>query len=230
MKKRIGIFGKYESDREPRKTIGDALDHSASKLGVPVEYEWIENTRISSESLKDFSGAFIAPGSAMDDSARIIDVIRNARENKVPCLGTCGGFQRMLTEYAINVLGHKSVLHEESTPDAVDPLFSKLNCSISSTFYEVIIKKDSRAYEIYQTESAQEGHYCSFGLNSKYEDEFLQTGMRISGTDEQGIARIVELADHPFFMGTLFVPQVSSTYEKPHPIITEFLSATIKFA
>lgn len=207
--------------------IGIALEHSASALKISVVYEWIDNARITSDCLKPFDGIFIAPGSALEDSAHIIEAIKFAREKRIPCLGTCGGFQRILTEYALNVLGFEHIEHQEALPDAVEPLFSALQCAISSTMSEIVIKKPSNAFTIYQKESVFERHYCHFGLNPRYAPEFSRAGMRISGTDRQGIARIVELVGHPFFMGTLFVPQVASTLKTPHPMISAFLAATI---
>ena len=228
MPPRIGVLGSYDAEREPRKMIGVALEHSASALGISVVYEWLDNAQITFDALKRFDGFFIAPGSAFEDSTHILEAIKFAREKRIPCLGTCGGFQRILTEYALNVLGFEQIEHQEALPDAVDPLFSALQCAISSTVSEIVIEKHSNAFTIYQQESIFERHYCHFGLNPKYAPEFLRAGMRISGTDRQGIARIVELNDHPFFMGTLFVPQVSSTLDSPHPMISAFLTVVVK--
>jgi len=227
MTPRIGILGRYDAERDPRKMIGVALEHSASALGISVVHEWVDNAQITPDCLERFDGIFIAPGSALEDSAHIIEAIKLAREKHIPCFGTCGGFQRILTEYALNVLGVEHIEHQEAQPDAVEPLFSALQCAIASTVSEIVVEKSSNAFTIYQQESVFERHYCHFGLNPKYASEFLRAGMRISGTDHQGIARIVELTEHPFFMGTLFVPQVSSKPEKPHPMISAFLMATM---
>ena len=230
MNTKIGIYGKYEPGRDARKTIGPSLEHAAGVLGIMVDYEWIDNDQISGDCLKDFDAAFIAPGNADEDTSGILAIIKKAREDHIPCIGTCGGFQRMLTEYAANVMGYENLAHGENDPDAVDPLFSELQCRISSTFNKVLIKKGSKAYELYQADAVLEAYYCHYGLNPKYENDFIQSGITISGTDADRVARIVELADHPFFMGTLFVPQVSSTRENPHPVITGFLDAALKTA
>ncbi len=98
-----------------------------------------------------------------------------------------------------------------------------LACSIASTKSEIKISDNSKAFKIYGSQSSTENFYCSFGLNTLYAEQFEKAGLHISASDETGSARVVEIPEHPFFFGTLFVPQVTSTKENPHPLITEFV-------
>lgn len=223
MKISIGIFGTYLENRAPRQTIGASLEHSSQILNVECAYKWIANENVSQNELEQFDGIFIAPGGALEDSENILKVISFARENMIPCLGTCGGFQRILTEYATNVLEIENIYHEEADPDTNNPLFLRLFCSIASTISDVILKKNSIAYKSYKKDLISESFYCNYGLNENYVELFKKSGVNISGEDRDENVRIIEFASHPFMVGTLFVPQVSSTEKKPHPLITEFL-------
>lgn len=223
----IGILGEYLDDRPPRKSIKTAFDNSAKFLNLEVIPKWIINSNINLSEIVEFDGIFIAPGGALETYDNILKAIKIVREKNIPCIGTCGGFQRILTEYAINVLEEKTVLHEESDPDAINPLFSKLLCSISSNKSEVILKNESLVSKYYNANVIEEEFYCSYGLNSNYVDRFIKNGINISGIDKNGSVRIVEVAKHPFMIGTLFVPQVNSSESKPHVLITEFLKAAL---
>jgi CTP synthase (UTP-ammonia lyase) len=95
---------------------------------------------------------------------------------------------------------------------------------------EVKVKPGSKAADIYKSARAIEKYYCNFGLNPVYREQLEEAGLEISGTDQGGEARIMELPRHPFFLGTLFVPQANSTRENPHPIVLGFLQTTVECA
>ena len=153
--------------------------------------------------------------------------IRYARENKVPCLGTCGGFQHMVIEYARNVLGFKDAQHAEYDPYATNLFISQLACSLAGREMQLNFVPESQVAAIYGGLSATEHYYCNFGVNPDYIDELKQGPLNISGSDAEGEIRVIEQPDHPFFIGTLFVPQTRSTAEKPHPLVTAFLAAIV---
>lgn len=226
---RIAILGTYIEDRLPRKTVKIALENSAKYLNIDIIPQWIADNDINLNEIAEYDGIFIAPGGAIEEYDSILKAIKFVRENKIPCIGTCGGFQRILTEYAINVLGEKSVLHEECDPNATDPLFSKLHCSISSKKSEVYIDKNSLLLKKFSSNTIEESFYCNYGLNQKYVKKFIENGVKVSGVDENGSARIVEIEKHPFMVGTLFVPQVNSTSLNPHILITEFLKEALRY-
>jgi CTP synthase (UTP-ammonia lyase) len=119
--------------------------------------------------------------------------------------------------------------HEESAPDASSLLISKLSCSLVGTRQEVQIKPGTLVHAMYQKETVTEQFTCNYGLNPEYHDEISSGGLRIAGIDVDGEARIVELAEHRFFIATLFLPQLSSTPEVPHPILLAYLKAAVAF-
>lgn len=119
--------------------------------------------------------------------------------------------------------------HEESAPNASTLLINKLSCSLVGVTQQVHIKPGTLAHQIYQKESATEQFRCNYGLNPKYRDEISQRGLQIAGTDMEGEVRIVELPQHRFFIATLFLPQLASTPEAPHPILLAYLKAAMAF-
>jgi CTP synthase (UTP-ammonia lyase) len=230
MKTKIIILGEYNSDRKARAMIEPALDHSAKKIGVEIEYAWISEENIENDLVKNCQGVFVAPGSPTEESQKILQSIKTARVGNIPCLGTCGGFQRIVSEYAINVLEIKNIEHQEVTPDAMDPFFFQLQCSLVGQKVDVELVPNSLISKIYGEIKIKETFFCSYGVNPIYADILDKGGLMISGIDAQGIARVVELPIHPFFLGTLFVPQVRSTEDCPHPVITAFLKAAMNRA
>jgi CTP synthase (UTP-ammonia lyase) len=119
--------------------------------------------------------------------------------------------------------------HEESAPKASNLVISKLHCSLVGLSQKVKIRPGTLACKIYQNEEVTEQFRCNYGLNPKYADKLSQGGLQIIGTDRNGEARIVELPGHRFFMATLFLPQLSSTPEAPHPVILAYLKAAGAF-
>lgn len=119
--------------------------------------------------------------------------------------------------------------HEESAPNASNLLISKLSCSLVGITQPVKIRPGTLAHQIYQNEATTEQFRCNYGLNPKYHDRISQSGLQIAGIDLEGEVRIVELPEHRFFMATLFLPQLSSTPQTPHPIIRAYLKAAMAF-
>ncbi len=120
--------------------------------------------------------------------------------------------------------------HEESSPDAELPVISKLSCSLSGQTGKVRLVRGSRAYEIYRSEEVEENFACNYGVNPLYQDRLRSEELRVTGIDDEGAVRIVELISNPFFMATLFLPQTSSSAERPHPLIVAYLQACARFA
>jgi CTP synthase (UTP-ammonia lyase) len=119
--------------------------------------------------------------------------------------------------------------HEETSPDAPLPLISKLSCSLVGQVGTVNLVSGSQAFQIYGTDQVQEDFACNYGVNPLYQDRLRSDDFRVSGMDETGAVRIVELRSKPFFIATLFVPQTRSTGERPHPLLVAFLNAAIQF-
>lgn len=126
-------------------------------------------------------------------------------------------------EYARNVLGIAEADHEEISPNAQVHLIHRLECVIAGQVRPVRFLAGTMTFRVYGKELSNEHFRCSFGLNPEYRQLIADGKLRVSGTDENGEARIVELSGHPFFVATLFLPQLSSTAAAPHPLFTEFL-------
>ncbi|MCH4896543.1 hypothetical protein E0494_07510 [Marinilabiliaceae bacterium JC040] len=220
---KIAIIAEYNDKLRPHVATNEAIAHSAKKLGLNVETEWLsaENIENVDELMHNFNGILIAPGSPHNET--VMNIIKFARTNKIPTLGTCGGFQNIVVEYARNVLNIEDASHSGYNPESSDLVVTPLTCSLAGQTHEVqITDKNSLTYKLVQRDSIMEKYYCSFGLNSSYVNAFEESGFKPVGRDESEI-RIMELENHPFYLITLFVPQDTSSFEEPHPIVSEFL-------
>lgn len=222
-------MGDFDASNATHIANNEALDHAASRLGAPFTYEWVDTRRIEPEFdniIQTYQGFLIAPGSPYKSMLGVLKIITYARTHKVPVLGTCGGFQHMIIEFARNVLGIADAEHAETNPYASKLVINPLSCSLKGQLLDIeIIQKESLVYDIFKTNTITENYYCNFGLNPEYQQQIHEAGLKVVASDRHKEARIVELKDHPFFVGTLFVPQVNSGYEKPHPIIIALLHA-----
>lgn len=223
----ISIVGEFNPDFAPHVATNAAIEHSAAAFGMPAEYRWVSTADIDDAALQTSTGLWIAPGSPYRDMARTLDAIRFARENGVPCLGTCGGFQHMIIEYARNVLGFHDAQHAEYDPYASNLFVTKLDCSLAGRDLELQFVPDSFVARCYGSTSATESYYCNFGVHPEHVGALRSGPLRIVGADNEGEIRVVELPNHPFFVGTLYVPQTRSTPGAPHPLVTAFVRAAV---
>lgn len=134
----------------------------------------------------------------------------------------------MVIEYARNILDFKDAHHAEYDPYASNLFISQLACSLAGREMQLNFVPRSQVAAIYEGLSAKEHYYCNFGVNSDCVDALKQGPLNISGSDAEGEIRVIEHPDHPFFIGTLFVPQSRSTPLNPHPLITAFLEAAVR--
>lgn len=233
---KVGIVGDRNTDSPLHLATEAAILHAASSLSQAAEIRWLPTPHLadarSGSELQQFDGLWIAPGSPYQSMAGALNAIRAARENGIPLIGTCGGFQHIVIEYARDVLGFREAQHAEYDPYASALFISPLQCAVAGQILRISLKPGSRVARIYSATEAEEEYYCNFGLNPVYQnsiDEYCDMsgapGLRIVGSDHTGEARILELRSHPFFVGTLFVPQTSSTPERPHPLIRAFVTA-----
>lgn len=123
------------------------------------------------------------------------------------------------------MIGIADASHQESSPDAHDPLVSALSCSLAGKTETVRIAPGSLAHRIYGRDRAEEQFLCNYGLSPNYREKIEAGGLWITGTDRSGDARLIERTDHPFFIATLFLPQFSSSAANPHPLLIAFLRA-----
>jgi CTP synthase (UTP-ammonia lyase) len=224
----IALLGEYTPTFEPHVATVAAIEHSCNQLGIDICADWLSTADIVPTLFECYDGIWVAPGSPYKDLDKTLWAIRYARENDIPCFGTCGGFQHMVIEYARNVLGFHDAQHAEYDPYASDLFISKLTCSLAGRTIQLQFLKNSQAAGIYRSTTAQEQYYCSFGINPNYVDILKQGPIRVSGADAEAEIRVIEYPGHPFFIGTLFVPQSRSSAEQPHPLVSAFLSSVLE--
>ena len=224
------MLGEYTPSYGPHQATDAAVEHFKELLGANISAEWISTQAIDERRLSDYSGLWIAPGSPYQSLEKTLRAIQYAREHRIPCLGTCGGFQHMLLEYARNVLGFNDASHAEYDPYASNLFISQLACSLVGREMTLALVPGSQVAGIYGATSAREHYYCNFGVNPEYVPLLKQRPLHVSGSDVEGEVRVIEYPGHPFFIGTLFVPQQRSTPRRPHPLVTAFLKTVLERA
>lgn len=223
---RIAVIGDYQPDNETHTSIKMSLEHT----GIPFTAEWIPTAHVFRTKLQKFSGFWCAPGSPFQSFEGALAGIRFARENDIPFLGTCAGFQHAILEFARNVLFVEDAASAEYNKHAGHLFISRLACSLVGHSMKVHLETGSLAHAAYGTDTVSEHYYCNFGLNPAYEPALSSGGLRVSGRDDGGEARIIELPNRQFFLATLFVPQTSAARSTPHPAITAFAGAAARAA
>jgi len=225
---RIALVGNYNLSVTAHKAIPLALEIGGDLAGCRVEHSWLETESLAREAdsqLASFDAIWCVPGSPYASEQGALNAIRFAREQRIPFLGTCGGYQHAIVEYARNVLGYDSAENGELNPQAQMPLIAPLACALVDQGGEILLAPGSRIARIYGREHIVEQYRCSFGYNPKYVDIFKDSGMEISGVDPDREPRVIDLTAHPFFIGTAFQPERSALTGQSHPLITAFLNA-----
>lgn len=223
----IGIIGDYEETRPSHIATNEAIRHCSKYLCIETEVSWLPTEILEGIiDLSAFDAFWCAPGSPYKSFAGAINAIRFVRENDYPFIGTCGGFQHAVLEYAINVLGIQGAGHQEIDPGAPAMVVTALACSLAGQARNISLKARSLVREIYGSDTIEERYNCSFGLSPEFRDMFEQSGFAASGTDENGDVRILEIPQKHFFLATLFQPQLISSADKPHRLISRFLIET----
>ena len=228
----VALVGEFMPSFPPHAKTNEAIDQMRAALGLRISAEWVPTCALETTAgshLKGFDAFWIAPGSPYKSLIGALNAIRYARERDIPLLGTCGGCQHVVIEYARNVLGFEDAAHAEYNPYASNLFITPLSCSLVGQRMEVEIEPGSRVEAIYGSKSAFEQYYCNFGLNPEYQQRLHEAGLRIVGRDANGEARILTLPKHRFFVATLFVPQLTSSPDHPHPMIRAFLKTAAGF-
>jgi CTP synthase (UTP-ammonia lyase) len=220
----IGIVG----DRDARHPLHLATEHALLDGPHTPRIEWIPTDRPVNSvggSLARYAGFLISPGSPYRSMEGALAVIRYARENRVPLLGTCGGFQHLIVEFARNVAALPDADHAETNPAAARLAITPLECSLAGQIHPVRLVAGTQAAAIYAVQETLEPFFCAYGINPEYRQLLKTHGLAIGGVDEHGEVRVVELPSHPFFLGTLYVPQARHKPTEPHPLIRAFVEA-----
>jgi CTP synthase (UTP-ammonia lyase) len=186
--------------------------------------------RDPAKDLVNASGIWVVPASPYENTAGVLAAIRWVRETKRPFLGTCGGFQHAMIEYARNVLGLPDADHAETNPAGSQLVVHQLACSLDQSALLHLVPK-SRLHRIYGRDTAQETYRCSFGLNVSFRQQFERAGMQFTAFDESGDPRAAELpaSIHPFIIGTLFQPERTALRGETPPLARAFVQAAVAF-
>jgi len=242
-KVKIGLIGKYIELQDAYKSILESFIHAGAinecKVQiVNVHSEFITDENVQ-EKLKDLDGLLVAPGFGNRGVEGKIIAVKYARENKLPFFGICLGMQMAVIEYARNVLGwtdaHSTEMDKTTTHPVIDLMEEQKNIvNLGGTMrlgaYPCEIVKDSLAYNIYGTTEISERHRHRWEFNNNYMADFEKSGLIPSGKNPAtGLVEIVELKDHPFFIGVQYHPELKSTVENPQPIFVHFIKAAKAF-
>ena len=225
---RIALVGDYDPAIVPHQAIPRALALAGEALRSPIEAVWVHTTELADDvaaRLAAFDAIWCVPASPYASMHGALGAIGFARTTGRPFLGTCGGFQHALIEYARDVLGIADADHAESNPDAARPIIGPLACSLVGVTGGIRFAEGSRVREIYGRPDAVEAYHCNYGVNPAYAALFESGPLRVTATDEAGEPRVVELVGHPFFVATLFQPERSALRGERHPLITAFAAA-----
>jgi CTP synthase (UTP-ammonia lyase) len=236
----VAVIGDRVDGFEPHETISASLRHAADALHVPPpEMRWFATDALVPDAAGALAGAvaiWCAPGAPYRSLAGALAGIRVAREQRVPFLGTCAGFQHGVIEFARGVLGRRDAAHAEYAGADIDEgsegelFIDELLCSLVGQTMRVDLVDDVLR-DVYGALYATERYYCRFGLHPRWRGVLHEAGLRVAGVDaSDGDVRIMRLEGHPFYVLTLFVPQTSSTPERPHPLVARYLETALQSA
>ncbi|GAA3206733.1 CTP synthase C-terminal region-related (seleno)protein [Actinocorallia longicatena] len=224
---RIALVGNRSENIRAHARVPRMIQALADRDQLVLDAYWIP-TEEAHQGLEAFDGIWLLPGSPYRSETGAVAAVRTARENAIPFLGTCGGFQHAVLEFARNVCGLAGARNAESEPGATEDLvIVPLTCSLEGHETEVRIAPGSTAEALLGAERSIERFFCSYGLNNAYLPLLEAAGLRFSGRDTDGEVRVAELPGHPFFLGTLFQPELAGDGTRAHPILRGFASAAV---
>jgi CTP synthase len=236
---KVALVGKYVELHDAYMSVREALKHAGLSLGYEVDIEWIHSSELEKERcwdrLKAVDGILVPGGFGSRGTEGKIRAVRYAREKKVPYLGLCLGMQLMVIELARQALNTDNVNSTEfdrTTPHPVIDLMpdQKAIADMGGTMrlglYPCELQPGTCAHHAYQQSQVQERHRHRFELNNSYREMLQEAGMRFSGLSPDGrLVEIVEIAEHPFMVGTQFHPEFLSRPNRPHPLFVAFIKA-----
>lgn len=239
----IGLVGKYVELHDAYKSIAESFIHAGTVHECRVNIKWIQSERLehgkNMHLLEGVEGILVAPGFGDRGIEGKLHAIKYAREQKIPFLGICLGMQCATVEFARNVLGLDAA-STELNPQTKHPVIGLMDSqknleNMGGTMrlgaYPCKLKGNTKVYEAYQSPEIFERHRHRYEFNNAYLAQFEEAGMLCSGINpESKLVEIVELKDHPWFVGTQFHPELKSTVENPHPLFVSFIGAIIQYA
>ena len=237
----IALVGKYVELHDAYLSVVEALHHAGIYNSANVNIQWINAEHLTeenaAETFKDTNGILVPGGFGDRGLEGKITAIKYARENKIPFFGICLGMQCAVIEYARDVLGYADAFTSEVKPDTTHPVIDlmpeqkdieDLGGTMRLGAYPCKVLKDSFAYKAYGEELVYERHRHRYEFNNQYRDEIQKAGMSITGiSPNEKLVEIVEVHDHPWFVGVQFHPEFKSRPNRPHPLFRDFVGAAV---
>lgn len=240
---KIGLVGKYVELQDSYKSILEAFIHAGAENEVKVEVESIHSEHLDSENIKEklghLDGVLVAPGFGSRGIEGKIEAIRFVRENKIPFLGICLGMQMAVIEFARN---KANLLNANSTEMDINTEYPVINLMESQKevtnkggtmrlgAWDCKLLKNSNIYEAYGKENISERHRHRYEFNNEFKDTLEKAGLRCTGVNpETNLVEVIEIQDHPWFVGVQYHPEYKSTVANPHPLFVAFVKAALKY-
>ena len=239
---KIALIGKYVELQDSYKSILESFIHAGSMNEVEVKVKAIHSEHINSKNvnkiLKEFNGVLVAPGFGERGVEGKIKAIEYVRKNKIPFFGICYGMQMAVIEFSRNVLCIKDANSTEVNPKTKNPVIDLMEDqkeikrkggTMRLGLWDCKLSLDSLCYSIYQSEKIEERHRHRYELNNDYLDKLQANGLFASGMNENtNLVEVVEIKEHPWFVGVQFHPEYKSTVLSPHPLFVSFINASKK--
>ncbi len=223
---RIAVLGDHNREFMTHRELDAALE----LFPLWTEASWVATDDLRARKLDDVDGIWVAPGGPYRDDGAVFSAIRHARERHVPMLGTCGGFQYAIVEFARAVAG-LAAGHGELEPEHDQPVIAPLGCSLVGQERLVTCVPATRLAAICGTLPFVGFHWCNYGLADAFVERLVQCGLMVCAHAPDAGVEAVELVGHPFFVATLFQPQIGSgAHRKVHPLIGAFIDAAAEHA
>jgi CTP synthase len=237
----IGLIGKYVELKDAYKSINESFVHAGAANQYKVKVKSIHSESITASSveisLQGLDGILVAPGFGTRGVEGKIEAIKYARENKIPFLGICLGMQCAVIEFGRNVLGFTDAHSTEMEPATAYPVIDimeeqksieDMGGTMRLGAYPCTIEKGTRTFDVYGKENIEERHRHRFEFNNYFLKAYQEAGMLTPGINTRNnLVEIVELRDHPWFIGVQFHPEYKSTVANPHPLFVNFVKAAI---
>ncbi len=241
---KIAVVGKYVELQDAYKSIAESFIHSGAANECKVKVSWIHSEEVNSdnvyEKLNQYHGLLVAPGFGDRGIEGKIESVKYARENKVPFLGICLGMQCAVIEYARNVLKLEDAHTTEINPDTTNPVIDIMEHqkeilhkggTMRLGSYACKLEDNSKAFDCYKKSEIQERHRHRFEFNNDFKTQLEENGMRTTGINpESSLVEIVEIDQHPWFVGVQFHPEYKSTVAKPQPLFVGFVNAALTYS
>ena len=229
---KIALVGKISEAYDSYSKVKEAVNHAASYLRIDVDIVWVDSNLVNSHNveniLKPADGIILLGGFGNQGTDGMIIATKYARENSVLLLGICLGMQIMTIEFARNVLGYCGATSEEFDKNTKHPVIHRIQIdsdnSLRQGSYQIALVENSLAFSIYQKELISESFRHGYEFNTNYEEEFKRNGLKLSGRllDSKSI-EIIEITNHPFFIGVQYHPEFQSSLDNPHPLFVNLL-------